>query len=257
MRLDEDIVAKASFYAGLATTFAPEELPDDIRTNGNSLLRDVVNSVCESNEVDRGQVVVKVETKGQVHFSFDSGITPCNVIKDGKELTLVGLTDFMTEYRNNTNVCCIHHSVVSGTEDVASSIIVDEFGKVLVDEKDNFLIGESVTRGVYYDVISVKTWCEGELEIVCDKMIKIDNTKPYLRIDCRDAVRTYIIDFLSYRMASLYKMDTIATCNENMQLSLKQCKKVIIPHQSVADPILGMRRMMNNLNSPSRKSVRY
>ena len=219
-RIDDDIVAKASFYAGLSQTYAPEEVPADIRTNGNSLLRDIVNSVCNDEQVDRGSVIEERTTSGEVFMDEDDGLVPQSVIYDGKELTLVDLKDFLTTYKNNKNVATIYHST-------------------------------NTSLGVDHDGYTILTYVTGTLEIISDRAISIDDEGDYLKVDCRNAVKGYIVDFLAYRMASLYQQSTKEECGNNMLISYNQCKKKVHSALMLADPMEAYKRIQHANGSPN------
>lgn len=246
-RIDEDIVAKAAFYAGLSQTIDPMELPDDIRTNGNSLLKDAVESISSNKEVDRG--IKKIDAhlvNGKIEFAKSSKLTPFNVLYKGKLLTLVGIEDFLTTYAGNTNVACIYHTTLSGYEEIVkSSLIVDSAGRYITDESGNiFTTNDGEDREILEDVICVETHLGDEdVTILCNRSIEVDNSKGFLRVDCRNEVRAYVIDYTAFLLASLYQMASKEDCANRMAVSLEHCKKVEVPHIMVADPYVGMANM--------------
>lgn len=264
-RIDDDIVAKAAFYAGLSQTLAPEELADDIRSNGNSLLKDVVESICADTSVDRGIIRKKMVVEdGKVIFRSIDRCVPAFVICKGEKMTLVGIEDFLTEYKDSHNVVCIYHSVedaeermpigshiAAKTEGVLSDVVN---GGVFVDDNNRPIVTNDVfLRDMEDDVIIVETHLQDgeEIDIVCNRAISLDDTMGYFRVDCRKEVKAYIVDYTAYLMASMYQMSTKEDCAARMQLSLNHCKKVEVPHIMVADPFIGMRNMRGQ--SPLRK----
>lgn len=253
-RIDDDIVAKAAFYAGLSQTLAPEELADDIRSNGNSLLKDAVDSISADKLVDRGLIkkVVQLED-GKATFNSRSRCVPFNVIHNGKLLTLVGVEDFLTTYANNRNVACIYHSVEDVEETLEiGSVISDDEENVLQDDEGN-LISESgkYIRDTEDDIIVVETHLGSEeVTILCNRSLSLDASLGYLRVDCRKEVKAYVVDYTAYLLASLYQMATKDDCASRMELSLQHCKKVEVPHIMVNDVVTAMGNMYGQ--SPQR-----
>lgn len=254
-RIDEDIVAKAAFYAGLSQTINPMELPDDIRTNGNSLLKDAVESISANKEVDRGIKKLNVQlNEGQYYFDAEDKMIPFNVIHKGKLLTLVGIEDFMTTYANSTDVACIYHTTLDSEEYVINGLLVTNRGEYLKSDDGHLIVdaGDKI-RDCDADAICVETHLgEEEVTILCNRMIGIDETKGFLRVDCRNEVRAYVIDYTAFLLASLYQMASKEDCASRMAISLEHCKKIEVPHIMVADPYVGMANMRGQ--SPLRNS---
>lgn len=261
-RIDEDIVAKAAFYAGLAQTLAPEELPDDIRSNGNSLLKDVVSSVSSDPQVDRGLVkkVMRLEN-GKLEFSTKSKLIPVNVIYRNKRLTTVGLEDFLTVYSNSPDVVCIYHSVRDAEErlPIGNNISTENGYQLVTDEDEEIVDNDIFIRDTDEDIIVVETNLPSneEVTVICSRSIALDNSFGYLRVDCRKEVRAYIVDYTAFLLASLYSMASKDDCANRMMLSLNHCKKVEIPHITEPDVVLGMQRMrglspIRNTSNPTR-----
>lgn len=221
-RLETDIVAKSSFYAGIVQAYTPEELPEDMRSNGDTLLFDIEKSLSSAKDIDNGDFLgnflcyedgVLRDSQGELI----KNVTVQNVIYKNKKLVEVGKAEFFSEYAEDPTKYCI-----------------------TIDEDENVYVRTHLPAGSACIVLA----------LVPMKVFKPED-RNYLQIACRSACEQYIVDLLAFRLATLYQMSTAQGLAACMALSLNTARRTYVNHISEPDPIGGMKKLLNGGVSPS------